>query len=292
MDYAKQYLAYFDEVYKANSVTRFLETGKEKYKPLGANQVLVNTLTLSGNYDYSRSAGYTAGTVSNTWVAYSLAMDRGLELTLDVMDADEAQVQAANLQDSYLREKFFPELDLYRFTKIYADINGSSVSGTNIVEGTPTADTIVKLIDDGISLLNDAEVPMDARVIFISESSYQCLKESGEFFKIKMASEMSTILNREVETFDGHFIIRVPVARFNTAATFGSGSNSTTGTAINFMIVHVPAILAIIKRNILKITPPEINQISDGFLVQARNYHGCNVLGNKVSGVYIHKKAA
>ena len=162
----------------------------------------------------------------------------------------------------------------------------------SVFRETSSVPPVMNDIDTGIALLNDAEVPQEMRVIFMSETTYKTLKNSGDIFKIRVATEMSTVLNREIQTIDGHYIIRVPAARFNTAATFGSGSNTTTGTAINFMICHVPAILAVIKRNILKITPPDINQLSDGYLVQARNYHGLSVLQNKVSGIYIHKRAA
>ncbi len=292
MNYASQYLTYFDEVYKRESVTRFLETNPAVYEFKGANQVLVNKLTVSGNYDYSKASGYSAGTVSNEWDAYTLEMDRGVKIPLDAVDADEARVTAAKIMDTYLREKFFPELDLYRFTAIYATIYASAVTGTNIVEGTPTADSVVDDIDAGIELLDDAEVPKANRVIFISENSYRMLKNSGEFFKTRIATEMSKTLNREIESLDGHFLVRVPSSRFNTAATFGSGSNSTTGTAINFMICHIPAIMAIIKRSVLRIFTPEQNLDSDGFLMTARNYHGCNVFENKVAGVYINKRAA
>lgn len=289
MNYAKKYLQYFDDIYKKESLTRLLETPAMSVEFKGANQVLVNTLTISGNFDYSKSAGYSAGTAANAWVAYSLTMDRGLKIPLDAVDSDEALVSAMKIQDNYLREKFFPELDLFRFSKIYTDLAASAVSGTNIVSATPTVDNIVQLLDNGITLLNNAEVPMSSRIIFISETSYQKLKGSGEFFKIKMATEKSRILDRDVDTYDGHFLIRVPQSRFNTAVTFGEGSNTTTGDNINFMICYGPAIMAIIKRNVLRIFSPEQNLDADGFLMTARQYHGCNLYQNKVAGVYINK---
>lgn len=292
MDYALKYLNYFDDIYKRESVTRILETDPIQYEFKGANQVLVNKITVSGNSDYNKATGYAAGSVANEFDAYSLAMDRGLKIPLDAVDSEEALVTAMKVQDSYLREKFFPELDLYRFTKIYYDINASGVSGTNIVEGTPDEDTVINDIDAGIELLDDAEVPKMGRVIFISENTYRMLKNSGEFYKTRVATEKSTILNREVDSLDGHFLIRVPSTRFNTAATFDAGSNSLTGTSINFMIAHIPAIMAIIKRNVLRIFTPEQNLDSDGFLMTARQYHGCNVYENKVAGVYINKRAA
>lgn len=289
-EYASQYLNYFDEVYKMESVTRLLETDPSNLEFKGSNQVFVNMLTVSGNYTYDRSGGYTGGSVANEWEGYTLAMDRGVKLPIDAVDAEEARITAAKIMDVYLKTKFFPELDLYRFTKMYTDLLASDIAGTNIVEGTPDEDTVVADLNAGIEALDDAEVPKTGRIIFISENSYRMLKNSGEFFKTRISNERSTILDSNVDSLDGHFLIRVPSGRFNTAATFGSGSNTLTGTSINFIVLHAPAIMAVIKRNVLRIFAPEQNKDSDGFVMTARNYHGLNIYENKMQGVYIHKR--
>lgn len=292
LDFASQYLNYFDEIYKREAVTRLLETPSMNYEFKGNNQVFVNTMSVTGNSDYSRTTGYVAGTVANAYVGYTLDMDRGVKLGIDAVNSDEARVTAGNIQHTYLREKFFPELDLYRFTKIYTKIAASAVAGTNIVEATLTSDNVVAALDEGIALLNDAEVPINGRVIYISEAAYSALKGSGEFNNNRDATVMSRILNREVQVFDGHILMRVPSTRFNSAATFGAGSNTLTGEDLNFVICHVPAIMGIIKRSVLRVFTPEQNLDSDSYLMTARQYHGCDVYSNKVSGVYIHKKAA
>lgn len=291
MSLAKQYTMFFDEVYKTESLTRLLETNPDVYEFKGANQVLVNKLTISGNYDYSKTSGYSSGTIANEWDAYSLSMDRGVKLPLDAVDSEEAKVEASKIMNTYLREKFFPELDQYRFSKMYTDLAASPYSGTNITSGTPDYDSVVNDIDTGIQVLDDAEVPKNNRIIFMSEYTYRMLKISGEFYKTRVVTESSNILNREIESMDGHFIIRVPSSRFNTAYTFGSGSNTATGDAVNFIICYAPAIMAIIKRNALRIFTPEQNLDSDGFLMTARNYHGLNIFENKMQGVYIHHRA-
>jgi hypothetical protein len=289
--YTTQYLNYFDEVYKAESKTRLLETPQDALKFMDAHTVAVNKLTVSGNYTYSRTTGYAAGSADNAWSTYNLAMERGLGINYDALDVNEAKVTAQNILNNYLRTSYFPELDQYRFSRIYSVINGSSVAGTNIVEGTPTADTIFNDLDAGIELLDDAEVPRDNRILFISENSYRMMKNSGEIFKIKVVGQQSRILDRELESYDGHFIIRVPSSRFNTAFTFGEGSVTSTGKAINFMLVHAPAIMAVIKRSVMRIWTPEENLDADAYRVAARTTHGADVYDNKVSGVYIHKRA-
>lgn len=289
---AQQYLDYFDEVYKQASVTRFLETPADMYEFKGVNTVLINKLTISGNYDYSKSSGYTAGTVANDWDSYTLAMDRGVKLPIDAVDAEEARITAARINNTYLREKFFPELDLYRFTKMYTDIAGSAVAGTNIVSATLSFDNVVNAIDTGIAVLDNAEVPKDGRILFVSETTYQNMKKSGEVYNTRLITGNSQVLNRDIEIFDNMPLMRVPAGRFNSAATFGAGSNTLTGQYINFIILYRPALMAIIKRNVLRIFSPEQQTDVDGWLMTARNYHGLNVYTNKVAGVYIHKKAA
>lgn len=290
-DYAKRYLSYFDDVYAKNATSRILETPSMAYEFLGVSQILVNTITVDGASDYSRTTGYASGSVANSYVAYDLSMDRGVKFSIDAMDLDEAQITSAKVMNTYLTTKFFPELDKYRYSKIYTDLSGSSLSGTNIVEATLTSADILSAIEDGINVLNEAEVPKDNRVIFITETMYSTLMKSSEIDTTRVITEMSNVYNREITKYNGHVFITVPTDRFNSAYTFGAGTITATGEDMNFMIVHLPAILAVIKRNVLRMFSPEQNQDSDGWLMVNRLYHDLHIFSNKFAGTYIHKKA-
>lgn len=284
---AQQYLNYVDEIYKKEGLTRLLETNGNAYKPVSSNIVLVNNVTLSGCYTYSRASGYAAGAVNNTWDSYTLEMDRGVKVQIDTMDSEEARIQAPYLASKWLRESLLPELDLYRFTKIKADF---ATNGGSVVEANLTYDTALDAIDTAVETMNDNEVPQN-RVMFVSENMYKLMKQSGDFFNVRMSQQNNGIIGRDIETFDNMPLVRVPVGRFNTAATFGEGTNTLTGKAINFMIVDPNAVIAIIKHNVMRVITPEYNGDADGYIVQCRAYHGCSVLKNKNNGIYIHSKA-
>jgi hypothetical protein len=286
---AKQYTNFVDEVYKQESATRLLEMANQEYKPVSADTVLVNDITLSGCYTYSRSTGYAAGAVANSWKPYQLTIERGIKVPIDTMDLEEARIQSAGIANKWFRESFFPELDLYRFAKIKTDF---ATAGGSTVEATLTYDTAVAAIDTAIKVMNNNEVPKNGRILYVSEDMYMCLKQAGDFFTTRLAYQNNGILNRDIQMFDGMPIIPVVSNRFNTAVTLGEGTNTITGKYINFMIVHQPAVMAIIKHSDIKIIEPKFNADSDGAIVCIRVYHDLNLLSNKaLKGVYIHTLA-
>jgi hypothetical protein len=289
INYAKQYTDFVDEVYKQASLTRFLETPSTQYKPVNGNTILINSITVTGCKTYSRTTGYPAGTVANTWADYTLDMERGIKVPIDVMDMEEARIEGGRIANTWLRESFFPELDLYRFTKIYTDF---VAAGGSAVDADLTYDTAIDAIDTGIKTMNDNEVPKEGRLVFVSPNYMKLLKQSGEWYYNRTVQQNNGIVNRNITVFDDMPIIEVPSGRFNSAATFGEGTNTLTGKAINFMIVHQPSVIAVIKHSSLKIIPTEVNGDSDGIIVATREYHGCSLLDNKaLKGVYIHRAA-
>jgi len=288
INYAKQYSTYFDEAYKAMAVTRLLETGKEKYTPLGANSILVNRLTVDGAYDYNRATGWASGTVGNVFDTYTLEMDRGIKLSIDVMDANEANLQIGAVSNQYTTE-VLREADAYRFGKMYAD---ATTLGSTIVPETLTHDTAIKALDAAIAELDDNSVPMASRVLFVSNEMYQLMKQSGEIFNVRIATANNGVLNREITTFDGIPLIKVPAYAFKTAFTFDEGRfNPAVGAkALNFVLVDTQAVMAIIKHSQFNVFAPGTHTEKDGYLITSRIYHGCNIFTNKKNGIYISRK--
>ena len=168
----------------------------------------------------------------------------------------------------------------------------SSATAADITVGTTD---VPGLIDTAEEVMNDNEVPREGRIIFISEKAYNGLKA-----KITRYLANENGVNREVETYNGMRIIRVPKNRFNTAITLLDGVTSgqeaggytvpaSTSYPINFLMVHPSAVAQVVKHVIPRIFSPEVNQLADAWKVDYRIYHDNWVLDNKVKGIYLHK---
>ena len=289
---AENYLKLMDEVYKANSKTSILDSTKVQI--VNANTIKVFKTSMDGLGDYSRNDGYTKGNVNGTWETLTLTKDRGRTFTVDRMDNEETIGMAfGTLAGEFLRTKVVPEIDAYTFAKL--------AGATGISTGTPDDVTVgttdlPKLISEAEREMNENEVPIEGRVLFISETAYAALQ--AKIDRTTMNGDAS--INNGVVTYDGMQLIRVPQSRFYTAITLYDGKSSSqeaggyagtkgTGYNINFMIVHPTALTKVVKHVLPRIFSPEVNQDADAWKFDYRVYHDTFVYDNKVNGIYLHR---
>lgn len=284
---AEKYLPILDEVYKRESLTANLDATANKVSFLGGNAVKLFKTSVDGLGDYSRNSGYTSGDVTATWETLTLSQDRGRSFLVDEMDNEETAGMAfGTLSGEFIRTKVVPEIDAYRFAKYSA--------ATTPVKADITSSTdVAALIDTAEAKMNDDEVPVEGRILYVSEAAYKQLKSN---ITRTLANEGN--VSRMIETFDGMPVIRVPQSRFNTAITLKDGKSSgqtaggyepkTGGFKINFMIVAPSAIVQVAKHVKPRIFDPNTTQEADAWKFDYRIYHDCFVEANKTAGIYVH----
>lgn len=283
---AQRFLPLLDEKYKAESKTALLDLLQDRVEWIGASTVRIYSVTTVGLGQYSRNAGFVPGDVDGSWETYTISVDRGRSFTVDVMDNDETLGMAfGTLLGEFERVEVVPEVDAYRFAKYVAGAGNHAAAYTL---GSSTL-TVTEMIQDAIAVLDDAEVPTEGRILFVSANAYKFLKSEITRF----TENGDPDVNGNVEMYNDMRVIRVPKGRFNTGITLGNPSNSydiggytTTGADLNFVIVHPSAILQVVKHQIPRIFSPEVNQEADAWKLNYRIYHDCFVKDNKVNGIY------
>lgn len=291
---AQTYLALLDEVYKVSARTSILDSTKVDI--VNGNTIKVFKTSMDGLGDYSRNDGYTKGDVNGTWETLTLTKDRGRAFMVDRMDNEETIGMAfGTLAGEFLRTKVAPEIDAYTFAKLAGTSGISTATAADVAIGTTD---VPSLIDEGERTMNENEVPIEGRILFISESAYAGLR--AKIVRTVLNGENG--INKEVETYDGMRIIRVPQSRFYTAITLLDGKTSSqaaggyigtksTGYKINFMIVHPSAVTKVVKHALPRIFSPDVNQDADAWKFDYRVYHDTFVYENKVNGIYLHRGA-
>ena len=281
---AQKYEPILDEVYKAASKSAILDTANSNISFIGANVVKIPKMTLSGLADYSRNAGFVQGAETLTWETLTLSKDRGVSFTVDAMDDEETLGTAfGRVAGEFVRVHEVPELDAYRFAKMASAVTPVKA---DITVGTTD---VPDLIDTATMAMDDAEVPYEGRILFVSPKAYAGLKA-----KITRYLANETTVDRNVEMYNDMRVITVPQARFNTAVTLYDGTSNfgfaptAGGFKINFMIVHPTAVAQIVKHRVPRIWTPDQNINADAYKFDFRVYHDCFVLENKVSGIYCH----
>ena len=293
--YAKKYLAMLDRIFKQGAATALLTAaeGRYKFSDQNAKDILLQKVTSQGMGTYNRATGYVAGDSDLTWETHTFSQDRGRKYNLDKMDAREAFLLVSTLMAEVMRTKIIPEVDAYRFHKMV------SLCGVNETADL-TYDDAIAAVDTGVEVLDDAEVPKEGRILFVSNSMYKKMKQSGEKFDTRLVTQNNKIINRDIAYFDDMPLVRVPKARFYSAFDFYDGTTggeedggfvaASGAKELNFMIVPIQLIIAVIKHLSPKLIAPEVNQTADGWIFAYRLYHDLFVPENKLAGVYVHKK--
>lgn len=253
----------------------------------------MRTLTTSGNYNYARATGggkgYTDGDITSGWNSYTVAIDRGVSLGLDILDSAEAlMLQMAEVGDNYLRYQDIPETDAYVFAKI------ASKAGKTDTADVTTSTDVVALFETALTHMAKKEVSTAIpKIIYASPTTVAAYRNQMRTKLFVTNADMG--MNTLVLNYNGIPIVEVPDGRFADTVTLlntGTGGFSipTGAKQLNFMIVALDAafVFSAYSRR-MRFIPWEQNKDSDNNILLSRHFYDAFVLDNRKDGVYVHK---
>lgn len=269
-----------DEVYKKESCTAVLNSSPSDLRPTqNVNEFCYPQLSVGGLGNYSRNSGYTSNAgVNLVWKTVQANYDRGTKIEVDVVDNQESfDIAFGKTAGVLMREHVAPEGDAFTFATI--------AGKTGITDMKPAGETFSKPEDLLASILeatvtmDEAEVPADQRYLFITPTN------------LKSVKALDTTKSREaLDGFAG--IVEVPQSRFNTAITLNATNGwAAAGKALNYMIIHKPAVIKYDKHVASDVIDPSANPDSDAYISKYRRYGVVDVYDNKLAGVVMHHKA-
>ena len=273
-----------DEVYAVESRTSILDASADVIRAGNSvNEIKIPKMSMSGLANHERNGNYSDGSVNITYESVKFNYDRSRKFTVDIMDDEEtAGVAFGQLSSQFVRTKVVPELDAFRFAT-YASNAGiqSKNMEAAITDGTVALSEIVS----GMVACDEADVPVDGRVLFITPTLYT-LVNAVDTYKSK------EILNGFSK------IVTVPQNRFYTAIDLldgrtggeveGGYKKADSAKNINFMIIQSDSVIQFTKHTVNKIVKPEDNQSGDGWMFFYRAYGLSDVYENKLKGIYLN----
>lgn len=288
-----KYVPALDEKYKKEILTNDLIGNQALIREsMTANSVLLPKISTQALADYDRGTGFVTGDASLTWETHTFTQDRGREFSIDNADNMEtAGVAFGALANDFITQNVAPEIDAYRFSVLFAD------AGTT-AEADLTNATVDNAIDTATETMDNANVPEEGRILYVSPEVYKLIKQSDAYSREVMPGQNP---NRNFGMYDGMKVVKIPKTRFYSQITLYDGTTggqeaggfiktATTGRDLNFVIVHPTAIVSPVKINEPRIFEPSVNQDADAYKFQMRLYHDCFVYENKVDGIYAHNK--
>lgn len=294
MQYASVFMTELDKQLVEKSTTGWMEDNAKQVQYNGGAEVKIPKMTMSGLGDYDRNSGFAQGAVAVTYETRALTQDRGRTFQLDAMDVDETNfaATAGAVMREFQSTKVIPEIDAYRYSKIYELAEAAGKTSTY----TPAVDSIFETLMNDITAVRDAAgecteivVAMSAKVagmLDLAKGGTNVL-QSGFFAQGKAEIKVKEI--------DGCPIIRVPSARFKTGYSFMDGvENAEGGFAaaegakdINWIVMVKQAPVAISKTDVTRIFDPMTNQNANAWKIDYRKYHDLWIMDNGMEGIMV-----
>lgn len=290
---AKEYIIALDKAYKEAAITSILEVNNQFMRQgTLAGEVLIPIMDMDGMGNYDRNTGFVDGSVSLTWQTYKMRYDRGRKFNVDEADNMEtANLAFGMLAGEFTRTKVAPEVDATRFAALHEKAKTKK-------EIAITVDNIIAELKEMETAWNEAEVPQEGRVVFMSYTTKAILEQTKEFQAQRPINVMNNnVIENRIDVYNGMRIIGVPQSRFYSAITLQDGKtsgqtaggyikNATTGKDLNFLGVHLASQQAYSKIDNPRIFDPKTNQQARAWQYDYRRYHDLWVLKNKEAGVY------
>lgn len=276
----KQYIPELDKVYKVASLSSALDGASELARQgANADELIIPKMSMDGQANYSRNGGYVNGDVTLTNETVKCNYDRGRMFTVDALDDIEtASIAFGQLAGEFIRTKYVPEVDAFRFAE-YAQQAGTKATSETLATG----EAVIAALRTATNTMDEAEVPVEGRILFITPTL------------MGLVQDLETIKSKEVlaRFAEIHY---VPQTRFYTKITLNDGTTAgqeaggyapaNDAEKLNFLAVHPSAVIQYSKRTVNKVISPEANQTSDGWKFGFRSVGIAEVYENKVDGIY------
>lgn len=282
LEYSKIFQTELDQQVVNESTTGWMEDNAGQVIYNGGNEVKIPTISMQGMADYSREEGYVQGTVNLSYQTMIMTQDRGRKFTLDAMDVDETNfvVNAGTVSGEFQTKKVIPEIDSYRYSKIFALAKAKNKA----IEGyTPTKQTILEKLLADIRAIRDIFTAAEL-VIVMSPITAGILDDALEGSRRMSDTDFKQgNVTTKVKSIDHMPILEAPSSRLKTIYKKNDGKTAgqkegglvpdTSAKNINWIICPKKAPIAVSKQDKVRIFTPEENQAANAWQIDYRRYH-------------------
>ena len=284
-NYAERFERQIQQQFARELTSSALDTNKQ-YSFIDAKTIKVSTITLTGYKNHQRDGTKNRGTVSNNYQPMTLEHDRDIEFFVDEMDVDETNqvLSAANITAVFNQEHAIPELDAYRYSKLYSEYEklGGIPDKTDLTE-----QNILSVFDKMMEEMDEASVPQSGRVLYVTPKIYTMIKNAEKIQRVLDVTGGAANVNRNVRSLDEVSIVTVPSDRMKTIYNFSNGFVAGNGARqIRMILVHPSSVLAPVKvADVYLWNKGETPDSAFGYLYQNRMYTDLFIIKAKIGGV-------
>jgi hypothetical protein len=272
---AAKYQATVDEVFRINSVTDLVINKGIRLDYSGVNSVTIYGVATVAETGYVRSGTNRFGALNEldtTKQTFVLSQDRAFTYSIDRGNYEDSMMvtEAGSTLQRQIEVVCVPNTDIYRLAAVAA----YAVTNSQTTTVALTSSNVYVQFLARQQTLDDAKVPADGRVAFVTPATYALLKQDSNFIK---ASDMAQSMLKKgvVGDVDGVTIVKVPTSYLPANA--------------GFIILHNSVLVAPHKFDTFRILK-EVQGV-DGWVVEGRRYYDAFIPSNHGVAIQYHKIA-
>lgn len=289
-NYVDAFLTQLQQKYARELTSTALTTDRVMW--LGAKTIKIPRMDVAGYKDHSRAGGWNRQAIANDFETKVLQHDRDVEFYVDAMDVDETNqiLSAANVTNVFETEQAIPELDKYRYSKLYAEmVQFGGTPDTTKLDVT----NVLHVYDDLMEKMDEASVPQGGRILYATPTVHKLLKQAADIQRFGSVQTNNGRIDRVVRSLDDVTLVMVPSDRMKTVYDFSDGAVTGVGAKqINMILVHPSCVLAPVKHSAIYLWQPGSHTQGDGWLYQNRRYTDLFLIERKVQGVQMNIEGA
>ena len=257
----------------------------QTYKFVDSKTIHIPSISVSGRTNVNRDVmnGSFQRNVDNSFETKTLTFYREWSTSIDPADVLDTNMilTIQNATKVFNEEQKFPEKDAYTISKIYADW----VAEGKTADTTPlTVDNILMVFDKLMEAMDEALVPSQGRLLYVTPAVKTLLKSASNIGLSKSVEHQANI-NRVVDRLDEVELITVPSFLMKTAYDFTTGFEpSASAKQINLFLVHPTAILTPSKYAFVGMEAPAAGTKGD-YIYYEKEYADVFILNNRTGAI-------
>ncbi|MGG1339889.1 capsid protein [Bacillus toyonensis] len=257
----------------------------QNIKWVNAKTIQIPRITVGGFVDVDRDVvGSYTRRADNDWETKTIAHDREFRTLVDPKDIDETNMalSIANITRVFNDEQKIPEMDKYAASKLYSEFttNGKTANTTAL-----TVDNVLSTYDDFMMEMDDAEVPQDGRILYVTPQVNKLLKQAKEIQRSLDVGTSNGNVNRSIYSLEDVAIKVVPSSRMKTAYNFTNGAvPDAAAKQINMILVQPASVITPQQYEFVDLDTPSA-ATGGKFLYYERKYWDLFVIQKKVEGI-------
>jgi len=266
LNYATEYSRALSQMwpYVLNFGALYKTPNNNRYRWVNAKSIEIPSIKTTGRVDGDRDTiAFAQRNYDNAWETKTLTHERKWSTLVHPMDIDQTNMVStiANITQVFNEEQKFPEMDAYTISELYNKWILTSNPRTGVQH---TADTTVLTVQNILSVfdklmlnMDNAMVPANGRILYVTFEVQQLLKEAQGISRSMDITSGPNAIDRRVNRLDQVQIVGVPSTLMKTAYDFTQGwAVDASAGQVNMFLVHPLAVITPVSYTFSRLDAP------------------------------------